>query len=76
MVVIFDQDAQVEQAGQSGPAPKLPATAEASLELLAEGFDGAAAHGSTSFLHRAVLEMILVLLKVVHFTLDNFLMFC
>ena len=76
MVVVFDQDAQVEQAGQSWPAPKLPASAESSLELLAEGFDGAAAQGRTSFLHRAVVEMILVLLKVVHFTGDNFLMFC
>ncbi len=75
-VAVFDQDAQVEQTGQSGSAPKLPAPSQSSLELLAEGFDGAAADGSASFLDRAVVEMVLVFLKVVHFTGDNFLMFC
>ena len=43
--MVFDQDAQVEQVeqvGHAGAAPKLSAPAMAALELLAEGFDGAA----------------------------------
>jgi hypothetical protein len=44
------------------------------LELLAEGLDGAPAHGCACFLHGAVMEMILVLLEVIHFTGDEFLM--
>ena len=74
MVVIFNQCTQVEQAGQSRPAPKLPTPAPSPLELLAEGLDGAAAQRCACFLHGAVMEMILVLLEVIHFTGDEFLM--
>ena len=63
----------MEQAGQSRPAPKLPPPAQSPLELLAEGFDGAAAPGCACFLQGAVMEMILVLLEVIHFTGDDFL---
>src|ERR1035441_9995282 len=54
MGVIFNQCTQVEQAGQSRPAPKLPTPAPSPLELLAVGLDGAAAHGCVCFLHGAV----------------------
>ena len=69
--MVFDQDAQVEQVGHAGAAPKLSAPAMSALELLAEGFDGAAAHGRTGLLHRLVMEMSRVLLKVMHFPGDG-----
>ena len=75
MVVVFDQDTQAQEAGQSRPAPKLSAPAQSPLELFAEGFDRTAAHGSACFRHGAVMEMILVLPEVVRFTGDDFLMF-
>lgn len=75
MVVVFDEDAQAEQTGQAGPAPKLSASAQSPLELLAEGFDGAAAQGSAGVLHGAVMEMIRVLLEVVYFSSDELPMF-
>jgi len=75
MVVVFHQNAQAEQVGQSRPFPKLSTPAQSPLELLAQGFDRAAAQGSAGVLHRAVMEMILVLLEAVHFPGDDFLMF-
>jgi len=75
MVLVFNQDAQAEQAGQTRAAPKLAAPAQPPLELLAEGFDRAAAHGPPRFFHGAVMEMILVILEVFDFAGDGFLLF-
>ncbi len=49
---MFDLDALAELAGQSWPSPKISTPAKSSLELLAQGFCGAAAHGSAGFHHR------------------------
>src|ERR1035441_7654970 len=68
--MVLEQDAQSEQMSESLAAPGLTATAQTLLELFAQRLGGSAAPRGSGFLHRLVVQVVAVVLKVAHFPFE------